>query len=60
MVVREKSLYSVAILHCASIAKVDRPLAFVAGVLPDSAVGVGVAQTQGVFCEPSSTGPPIG
>src|SRR2546425_10663195 len=47
-------------LHCGSNAKVDRPLAFEAGVLPDSATGVGVAQIQGVVCEPSSTGPPIG
>jgi len=47
-------------LHCASKAVVDRPLAFEAGVLPDSATGVGVAQIQGVVCEPSSTGPPIG
>src|SRR3989441_2080674 len=47
-------------LHCASKAVVVRPLAFDAGVLPDSATGVGVAQIQGVVCEPSSTGPPIG
>src|SRR6267378_2976192 len=47
-------------LHCASIASVVRPLAFEAGVLPDSATGVGVAQIHGVVCEPSSTGPPIG
>src|SRR6266478_1711836 len=47
-------------LHCASTAKVVRPLAFVAGVLPDAAVGAGVAQIQGVVCDPSSTGPPIG
>src|SRR5258706_2752936 len=47
-------------LHCASTAKVVRPLAFVAGVLPDAAVGWGVAQIQGWVCEPSSTGPPIG
>src|SRR6185295_11033029 len=47
-------------LHCASIANVDNPLAFDAGVLPDAATGVGVAQIQGVVCEPSNTGPPIG
>src|SRR5256885_10008989 len=47
-------------LHCASTAKVVRPLAFVAGVLPDAAVGAGVAQIQGWVCEPSNTGPPIG
>src|SRR3954468_2392692 len=47
-------------LHCASTAKVVRPLAFDAGVLPDSATGVGVAQIQGVVCAPSSTGPPRG
>ena len=47
-------------LHCASTAKVVSPLAFDAGVLPDSATGVGVAQIHGVVCEPSSTGPPIG
>src|SRR5258706_7501513 len=47
-------------LHCASTAKLVRPLAFDAGVLPDSGTAVGVAQTHGVVCEPSSTGPPIG
>src|SRR5882762_10671864 len=47
-------------LHCASKAVVGRPLAFDAGVLPDWATGAGVAQIQGVVCEPSSTGPPIG
>src|SRR5256886_15696266 len=47
-------------LHCASNAAVVRPLAFEAGVLPDSGTGVGVAQIQGVVCEPSSTGPPLG
>src|SRR5229473_1508903 len=47
-------------LHCASTAKVVRPLAFDAGVLPDAGTGVGVAQIHGVVCEPSSTGPPIG
>src|SRR5882724_12218403 len=47
-------------LHCASKAVVVRPLAFDAGVLPDSGTGVGVAQIHGVVCEPSSTGPPIG
>ena len=47
-------------LHCASTAVVVRPLALDAGVLPDSATGAGVAQTQGVVCEPSSTGPPRG
>src|SRR6267378_4323392 len=47
-------------LHCASNANVVRPLAFDAGVLPDWATGVGVAQIHGVVCEPSSTGPPIG
>ena len=46
-------------LHCASKAVVVRPLAFDAGVLPDSGTGVGVAQTHGWVCEPSSTGPPI-
>src|SRR5712691_1827307 len=49
-------------LHCGSCANANvvRPLAFDAGVLPDSATGVGVAQIHGVVCEPSSTGPPIG
>ena len=47
-------------LHCASLAAVLKPLAFVPGVLPTSAVGTGVAQTYGVICEPSSTGPPTG
>src|SRR6267378_3720965 len=47
-------------LHCASNANVVKPLAFDAGVLPDWATGVGVAQIHGVVCEPSSTGPPIG
>src|SRR5713226_6095981 len=44
----------------ASYVNVERPLAFEAGVLPDSATGVGVAQTHGMVCEPSSTGPPRG
>src|ERR1051325_268361 len=47
-------------LHCASMANVVRPLAFDAGVLPDWATAVGVAQIHGCACEPSSTGPPIG
>ncbi len=47
-------------LHCASTAFVVRPLAFEAGVLPDSGTGTGVAQIHGVVCEPSSTGPPRG
>src|SRR4029453_7841858 len=45
-------------LHFASTAKVDRPLALDAGVLPEAGTGVGVAQLQGWVCEPSSTGPP--
>ena len=45
-------------LHCASTALVVRPLALEAGLLPASATGVGVAQTQGCVCEPSRTGPP--
>src|SRR5258705_230698 len=44
--------------HCASTAKVDRPLAFDAGVLPDAGTAVGVAQIHGCVCEPRSTGPP--
>ena len=60
VLVRYQSLNSVAMLHCASVAVVDRPLAFEAGVLPTAATGTGVAQTHGVVCEPSSTGPPIG
>src|SRR4029453_17087758 len=47
-------------LHCASVAVVPRPLALVAGVLPLAAWGAGVAQTQGVVCVLSSTGPPRG
>src|ERR1044071_3220660 len=47
-------------LHCASMANVVRPLAFDAGVLPDWATAVGVAQIHGCACEPSSTGPPSG
>ncbi len=47
-------------LHCASTAKVVKPLAFDAGVLPDWGTGVGVAQIQGMVCDPSSTGPPRG
>ena len=39
-------------LHCASTAKVVSPLAFDAGVFPDSGTGVGVAQIHGVVCEP--------
>src|SRR5207237_10889441 len=60
VVVRGLTLYSVARLHSASNANVVRPLAFEAGVLPDSASGTGVAQIHGVVCEPNSTGPPIG
>src|SRR4029450_13624155 len=45
-------------LHCASSAKVDRPLALDAGVLPEAGSGVGVAQIQGCVCEPSRMGPP--
>src|SRR3954471_4206997 len=45
-------------LHCASTANVVRPLAFEAGGLAAAGAGVGVAQTQGCVCEPSSTGPP--
>ena len=45
-------------LHCASSAKVDRPLALDAGVLPEAGAGVGVAQIQGCVCEPSRMGPP--
>ena len=45
-------------LHFASTAKVDRPLALDAGVLPDAGTAVGVAQIQGCVCEPSSMGPP--
>src|SRR6476646_10560235 len=59
VLVRYQSLYSVAMLHCASVAAVDRPLAFEAGVLPAAATGTGVAQTHGVVCAPSRTGPPI-
>src|SRR3982751_4509031 len=47
-------------LHCASTAKVESPLALEADVLRDAAPGVGVAQIHGCVCEPSSTGPPIG
>src|SRR5258706_16433969 len=47
-------------LHCSSTAEVDSPLAFDAGVFPDAGAAVGVAQTQGWVCEPSSTGPPRG
>ena len=47
-------------LHWASTAKVVSPLAFDAGVLPDAATGVGVAQIHGAVWDPSSTGPPIG
>src|ERR1700733_8631477 len=47
-------------LHCASTAVVDSPLACVAGVLPLAALPAGVAQTHGIVCEPSSTGPPTG
>src|SRR5919107_1826883 len=47
-------------LHCASVAAVDKPLGLVAGLTPEAATGTGVAQTNGVICEPSSTGPPFG
>src|SRR5262245_53401983 len=45
-------------LHFASTAKLLRPLAFDAGVLPSAATGVGVAQIHGMVCEPSRIGPP--
>ena len=57
---RYHSLNSVAMLHCASVATVDRPLALDPGVLPTWATGVGVAQIHGVVCVPSKTGPPRG
>ena len=38
---------SVAMLHCASVAKVVKPLGFLCGMLPLPGCGVGVAQTQG-------------
>src|SRR5664279_5212946 len=60
VLVRYQSLNSVAILHWASVAGVDRPLPFDAGVLPTAATGTGVAHTQGVVCALSNTGPPIG
>ena len=47
-------------LHCASTAVVDSPLALEPGVLPTGATGAGVAQTQGFVCVPSSKGPPRG
>jgi hypothetical protein len=53
-----EELDSVAMLHCASTANVVRPLALDAGVLPDAATGVGVAQIHGPACEPSRIGPP--
>src|SRR5215831_19418473 len=45
-------------LHCASVAAVDRPLALVAGELAVAAVGTGVAQIHGCVCKPSRIGPP--
>src|SRR4029078_8429481 len=51
--VRYMSLYAVAMLHCASRAKVVRPLPLAAGVLPAAGVAVGVAQIHGCVCEPS-------
>ena len=46
-------------LHWASIARVDRPLALV--VAPFASVSTaGVAHTQGWICGPENTGPPIG
>src|SRR5437660_10413413 len=60
VVVRYQSWNSVAMLHCGSAAAVDRPLPFVDGVAPLPTVGTGVAQTHGVVCVASSTGPPIG
>ena len=59
VLVRYQSLYSVAMLHWASTAFVDRPLAFVAGVVDVAAVGTGVAQIHGPAWLDSSTGPPI-
>src|SRR4051812_2434060 len=45
-------------LHCASTAKVERPLALAAGVLPEAGRGVGVAQIHGCVWALSRIGPP--
>src|SRR4051812_45500888 len=45
-------------LHWASTAKVVRPLALDAGVLPEAATGVGVAQIHGCVWALSRIGPP--
>ena len=44
-------------VHCTSVAVVDRPLALVAGVVEVAAVGTGVAQIHGEGCTLSRTGP---
>src|SRR4051794_14097113 len=54
-----QSLTSVAMLHWASIAAVDRPLALDAGMPFISGTAVGVAHVNGVTCAPENTGPPI-
>ena len=46
--------------HCTSVAAVDSPLAFVAGVVVVAAVGTGVAQIHGDGCTLSRIGPLIG
>src|SRR3954465_12748957 len=46
-------------LHCASMAFVCSPLAFVATAMVEAS-GVGVAQTKGEVCGPAITGPPMG
>ena len=37
----------------------EKSLALDAGVLPDSATGLGVAQIHGCTCAPANTGPPM-
>src|SRR3954449_9983110 len=45
-------------LHCASTASVDSPLALDAGVLPEAGTAVGVAQIHGCVWALSRIGPP--
>src|SRR3954465_7768823 len=47
-------------LHCGSTAKVVRPLALDAGVLPEAGTGVGVAQIHGCVWALRRVGPPRG
>ena len=60
VLVRYQSLYSVAMLHCASVAAVDRPLAFERRRVADGGDRGRRRADPRSACAESSTGPPIG